>query len=247
MSERQKMNIAVIFAGGVGERMKTKALPKQFLDIYGKPIIIHTVEKFEFHPRVDAIVIVCVSGWEDYLNDLLHKYHIKKVSAIVEGGETGQLSIYNGIKKAAELYGKEDNVVLIHDGVRPLITEQTITDNIESVIAHGSAITTAIVKETMLVVDSDSNGIDYVTDRKKTRAARAPQSFWLKDIYDAHEEFLKNGIRDCIDSCTMMQEMGKKLFLVDGPDENIKITTASDYYSLRAVLEARENRQIYGL
>ncbi len=241
------MNIAVIFAGGVGERMHTKTLPKQFLELYGKPIIIHTIEKFELHPDVDAIIIVCVKGWSKYLRDLLKKYHIAKVKAVVEGGKTGQLSIYSGIKKAVELYGEDNNIVMIHDGVRPLITEKTISDNIDSVIRNGNAITTAMVKETVLVVDSSSNGIDYVTDRKKSRVARAPQSFWLKDIYEAHEIFLEKGIDNCIDSCTMMQDLGKKLYLVDGPDENIKITTVSDYYAMRAMLEAKENGQIYGI
>lgn len=240
------MNISVIFAGGVGERMHSKSLPKQFLEIYGKPIIIHTLEKFEDHPEVDAIIIVCVEGWENYLEDLLYKYRIEKVKAVITGGSTGQLSIYNGILKAVELFGIEKNIVMIHDGVRPLINQQIISDNIDSVKKHGSAITTAVVKETVLVVSPETSGIEYVTDRKNSRVARAPQSFWLKDIFEAHKNFLNRGITDCIDSCTMMQDLGKKLFLVDGPDENIKITTAGDYYSMRAMLEAKENGQIYG-
>ncbi len=240
------MNISVIFAGGVGERIHSKTLPKQFLEIYGKPIIIHTIERFEYHPEVDAIIIVCVEGWESYLNDLLYKNRIEKVKAIITGGSTGQLSIYNGILKAVELFGVEENVVMIHDGVRPLIDQQTISDNIENVKKYGSAITTAVVKETVLVVNPETSSVDHVTDRKNSRVARAPQSFWLKDIFEAHKEFLNRGITDCIDSCTMMQCLGRKLFLVDGPDENIKITTAGDYYSMRAMLEAKENGQIYG-
>lgn len=240
------MNIAVIFAGGVGSRMHSKQKPKQFLKMYNKPIIIHTIEYFENHPMVDAIALVCVSEWIDYCKSLLYKFRIEKVKSIVPGGETGQLSIYNGLKAAKEIAGDEKSIVLIHDGVRPLINEKVITDNIDSVIEHGSAITTAVVKETILVVDPETSTINYVPSRNNSRVARAPQSFWLDDILSAHEKMLARGITNCIDSCTMMQENGYNLHLVDGPGENIKITTPEDFYTMRAILEAKENAQIYG-
>ena len=156
------MNIAVIFAGGVGSRMHSKQKPKQFLEMYNKPIIIHTIEYFENHPMIDAIALVCVADWIDYCKSLLYKFRIDKVKAIVPGGETGQLSIYNGLKAAKEIAGDEKSIVLIHDGVRPLINDKVITDNINSVKEHGSAITTAVVKETILVVDPETSTIDYV-------------------------------------------------------------------------------------
>lgn len=240
------MNIAVIFAGGVGSRMHSREKPKQFLEMYNKPIIIYTIEHFEHHPMIDAIVVVCVEGWIDYCKSLLYKYRIEKVKDVVPGGATGQLSIYNGLKKAKELAGTEKSIVLIHDGVRPLINEKVITDNINSVRKNGSAITTAVVKETILVVNEGTSTIDYVPSRKNSRVARAPQSFWLDDILGAHEKTLQQGITDCIDSCTMMQQNGYNLFLVDGPGENIKITTPEDFYTMRAILEAKENAQIYG-
>ena len=134
----------------------------------------------------------------------------------------------------------------IHDGVRPLINEKVISDNIESVKKNGSAITCVQVKETVLVVLQDGS-IDYVPDRNNSRLARAPQSFYLKDILNVHESALSENIDYFIDSCTMMQHYGHKLFLVDGPQENIKITTPDDFYSMRAILEAKENAQIYGL
>lgn len=241
------MNIAVIFAGGVGSRMHSKEKPKQFLEMYAKPIIIHTIEHFENHEMIDAIVVVCIKEWIPYLKKLLYKFRIEKVKRIVPGGETGQLSIYNGLKAASEISPEENTIVLIHDGVRPLIDEKIITKNIESVKMHGSAITTAIVKETILVVNEDTATIDYVPSRKNSRVARAPQSFWLKDILQAHEQSLHEGEKNCIDSCTMMQRYGYSLFLVDGPGENIKITTPEDFYTMRAILEAKENAQIYGI
>lgn len=240
------MNIAVIFAGGAGSRMNSKEKPKQFLEMYNKPIIIHTIEYFENHPMIDAIAVVCIEDWIPYFEKLLFKYRIEKVKKVVPGGATGQLSIYNGLCAAKEIAGDEKSIVLIHDGVRPLITEQIITDNIESVKKNGSAITTAVVKETILVVNEGTSTIDYVPSRKNSRVARAPQSFWLDEILDAHNKALAEGMTDCIDSCTMMQKYDHDLFLVDGPGENIKITTPEDFYTMRAILEAKENAQIYG-
>ena len=232
------MNIAVIFAGGVGRRMHMNDLPKQFLEVYGKPVIIHTLEKFEEHPEIDAIVIACVKEWMPYMNELITKYHLKKVKSVVMGGETGQESIYNGLT-AAKAIAYEKAVVLIHDGVRPFINAEVISDNIRSVKEHGSAITTSKVTETILVVD-ETNLINEVPNRANSRLAKAPQSFWLDDILEAHEKARAEGRNDFIDSCTMMQNYGKKLHLVDGPVENIKVTTPQDIFTMRSVFEARE-------
>lgn len=240
------MNISLIFAGGVGSRMHSKERPKQFLEMYNKPIIIHTLEHFENHPLIDAIVVVCIESWIPYLNDLLYKYRIEKVKKVVPGGKTGQLSIFNGLTAAKDISGDERSIVLIHDGVRPLITEKLITDNIHSVENFGSAITTAKVKETILVVNESDSSIDYVPSRNNSRVAKAPQSFWLDDILSAHKRALLNGENEWIDSCTMMQKYGFKMHLIDGPSQNIKITTPEDFYTMRAILEAKENEQIYG-
>lgn len=240
------MNIAVIFAGGVGSRMHSKERPKQFLEMYNKPIIIHTLEYFQNHSMIDAIVVVCIDSWISYLKELLYKFRIEKVKAVVPGGETGQLSIFYGLKAAKKIAENKKTIVLIHDGVRPLITEKLITDNIESVKKYGSAITTAKVKETILVVDEKDSSIDYVPSRNNSRVAKAPQSFWLDDILATHEKALKKGETTWVDSCTMMQEYGFKMHLIDGPSQNIKITTPEDFYTMRAILEAKENEQIYG-
>lgn len=242
------MNIAVLFAGGVGSRMNSKDLPKQFLKMHGKPIIIHTLENFEEHAQIDAIVVACVESWIGYLEDLVNQYNLKKVKKIVPGGKTGQMSIYQGLCAAKEVANGEKSVVLIHDGVRPLINEALISNNIKSVKEHGSAITSVVVKETVLMVqEEDPNCIDYIPERKNTRLARAPQSFWLDEILEAQRTVIQEGRDDFIDSCSLMQYMGKKLYLIDGPMENIKITTPDDFYTMRALLDAREDSQIYGL
>ena len=238
------MNIAAIFAGGVGKRMHTKELPKQFLKIHDKPIIIRTLELFEENPEIDMIVIACVENWIGYLNKLISKYNLRKVQRIVKGGKSGQESIYNVLKAAEELGNRDKDIVLIHDGVRPLITQKTISDNITSVKKNGSAITSVKVKETVLIVDNDES-ITEVPDRAASRLARAPQSFYLDDILSAHEKAISENKFDFIDSCSMLQYYGKKLYLVDGPQENIKITTPDDFYTMRALLDAKENAQIY--
>lgn len=240
------MNIAVIFAGGTGTRMNSKEKPKQFLRMHDKPIIIHTLEKFQNNENIDAIVIACIKEWINYLSYLIDYYHISKVKKIVPGGETGQMSIYAGLNAAKEISYDNNAVVLIHDGVRPLINNDVINDNIESVIHNGLAITSVNVTETIMEVNDDKS-IRYIPDRTHSRLARAPQSFFLDEILSVHNKALSEGKKDFIDSCTLMSYYGKKMYLIDGPIENIKVTTPQDFYIMRAILDAQENSQIYGL
>lgn len=238
------MNIAIIFAGGTGTRMNSKTRPKQFLLVHGKPIIVHTIELFEHHPEIDAIIVSCIEDWIPYMEEMKYRYRLDKIAKIVPGGRTGQLSIYNGLSAAEELFGnKEDNIVLIHDGVRPLINEQTISDNIDSVKHFNSAVTCTVAKETLILVDDD-DVVSKVPDRDRSRLAKAPQSFWLKDIINAHKRALADGKNDFIDSCTMMRHYGHSLKVVIGPYENIKITTPDDFYTFRTLYDVRENNQL---
>ena len=240
------MNIGVIFAGGVGSRMRSKERPKQFLEIHGKPIIVHTISHFEMNNMIDAIVVVCVADWIDYFNELVYQYRLKKVMKVVPGGNSGQMSIYNGLVAANEISNGEPSIVLIHDGVRPMINSDLLTINIETVKKYGNCITGALVKETIAEVLNDGTVVS-VTDRSRSRVARAPQSFWLADIFDAHQKSLASDKLDFIDSCSMMRYYGMKLHMIDGPDENIKITTPGDFYMMRSILQLREDEQIYGL
>ncbi len=240
------MNIAVIFAGGIGSRMRTQGTPKQFLEVDGKPIIIHTLEKFEKNDNIDAIVISCIKDWIDYCNKIIDKYKITKVKKIVPGGSTGQESIYNGLNAAKEISSGENDIVLIHDGVRPIINNQLINDNINSVKEFGSAITCAECKETVVIVD-ENNYIDNATARSKSRLAKAPQSFYLNDILEVHNRAIKDGNTNVIDSCTLMKMYNKKLHIVYCGSENIKITTPDDYYAFKAIIQAEESSKIFGI
>ena len=146
------MNIAVVFAGGTGQRMNSRTKPKQFLELHGKPILVYVLEHFQKHDRIDGIVVVCVEDWLNYFQDLIERFRLTKVAAVVPGGDSGQSSIFNGLSKAEELYEK-DSIVLIHDGVRPLINEKTITDAISCAEEYGSAITVSQAIETVTVKD----------------------------------------------------------------------------------------------
>lgn len=238
------MNIAVIFAGGIGSRMHTKSRPKQFLELNGKPIIIYTLELFDNHPQIDAIVVACIEAWIPFLEKMLKKFEINKVVRIVPGGTTGQLSIYNGLTSAKDHAGPGKHFVLIHDGVRPLITEETITDNINKLKECGSCITCIRASETFIVLN-ENDSIE-IPDRSQSMIARAPQSFILEDILAAHNKALSENRTDFIDSCTLMKHYGYKLGIIEGPTENIKITTPSDFFTFRAMVQVHENQQIFG-
>ena len=239
------MNIAAIFAGGSGVRMHTKSRPKQFLELNGKPIIIYTLELFDNHPQVDAIVVACIDSWIPFLKKMIRKFEITKVIEIVPGGETGQDSIYNALQAAERAADGKDATVMIHDGVRPLITEQTITDNINTVEEFGSCITCVPATETFVV--SQADGSLEIPSRANSLIARAPQSFHLSDIITAHRRAISEGMHNFIDSCTMMSHYGYTLKTIIGPMENIKITTPTDFFIFRAMVEVHENQQIFGL
>ncbi|MBR1494040.1 MAG: 2-C-methyl-D-erythritol 4-phosphate cytidylyltransferase [Acidaminococcaceae bacterium] len=240
------MNAALIFAGGAGQRMNTRTKPKQFLELHGKPILIHTIDIFELHPEVDAIVVVCLEQWIPYARRLMRHYQIEKVQWIVPGGETGQQSIRSGLDALESAGLPGDTLVLIHDGVRPLIDFDTISRNIACAKEYGNAITVTPAVETIIDV-TPQDEVHNIMDRSICRLARAPQTFRLADILDAHRRAVRDGNMNMIDSAMLMSRYGAKLHIVEGPVENIKITTPSDFYIFRAIFEARENSQIWGI
>ncbi len=238
------MNIALIFAGGTGQRMNTKTKPKQFLELHGKPILVYTLEQFQKHDEIDAIILVMLESWIDYSRTLIEQYHLTKVTAIVPGGSTGQESIYNGVKTASELFPME-SVILIHDGVRPLVDGETISSNIACVKQNGSAITVSPAIETT-VIKNEQGMVGDIIERSRCQLAKAPQSFFLHDLWNAHCKAIDDGNLNFIDSACLMRHYGYPLYTIEGSPENIKITTPSDFYTFRALEDARENSQIFG-
>lgn len=238
------MNYVVIFAGGTGQRMGESAVPKQFLIANSKPIIVHTIEHFEKCDSIDRIVVVCLESYIDYMKSLATEWGLKKVVDVISGGNNGQQSIYFGLKHIATRFGiHDDDIVLIHDGVRPLIDNKLIVDNIKCVKEYGNAVTVCKATETVVLLNEQCV-VDRVLDRTFCNIAKAPQSFYLKDIYGCHEKAISEGKNDFIDSAAMVQYYGHEIHTVVGSVQNIKITTPLDYFLFKAILDAKESEQI---
>lgn len=235
-------NIAVIFAGGVGARMQRGTRPKQFLEIHGRPVIVHTLEIFQRHPEIDGIAVSILPEYRSYFERLVTRYELDKVQWIVDGGATGQESRHNALNAVASKQDPE-TIVLIHDGVRPLIDADLISKNIHAVQTHGTAITCTKVTETVVV--GEGEGIDKVIPRDPLWAAQAPQSFRLTEILGVYDQAVADGENDSIDSCTLMRHYGHDLQRVEGPRTNIKITTAPDYYICRTFMTLIEDREAF--
>lgn len=238
------MNNVLIFAGGSGSRINSRARPKQFLHFYGKELIIHTIENFQNHNEIDNIVIVCIKEWISYLEKILVKFGIDKVSKIVPGGSTGQESIYNGLFAIKENSGKDD-IVLVHDGVRPFVNENLISNCIKMVKEKGSAITVTPAIETIVTLENGK--IETITDRSTCYHAKAPQCFYVDNLYSAHQKAREDGNLNMIDSASLMKYYGHELYTIQGDPDNIKITTPADFYTFKALYEVRENQQIFGI
>ena len=242
------MNISIIFAGGIGQRLNNgeNSTPKQFLKINDKPIIIRTLELFQTHKNIDKIYISIHPDYYEYMQELVKYYYITKTAGIVNGGKTGQESIYNALK-LAQKENPQDSIVLIHDGVRPNITEEVITKNIECTKKNGNAITCTSCFETILISENGINP-EHVPYRKDTYAAQAPQTFHLGEVIEAHEITRKTNpnYTDIVDTCTLYKTLNKKTFMVKGNRGNIKITTIEDLYILRALIRYKEDLEAFG-
>ncbi|MEI7028316.1 IspD/TarI family cytidylyltransferase [Paenibacillus sp. y28] len=238
------MITALIFAGGTGQRMNSASKPKQFLELHGKPIIIYTIEHFEWHPEIDNIIVVCLESWIKELKRFLKLYDIRKVSKIIAGGISGDKSIYNGLKAMRGTHASDD-IVLIHDGVRPLINENLISENIATAKRCGNAITCEATFES-IIQSSNGNEIDNIPKRSEMFVAKAPQTFRYGDIWDLYQQAENDG-HTPLDSAHLCSLYGVKLHIVRSTPNNIKITAPQDYYIFRALHEAMENRQILGV
>ena len=247
--ERVK-NIAIIFAGGVGSRMGAD-IPKQFMKVYGKEIIIHTLERFQYNDNIDLIYVGCIEEYIHELEELVQKYNITKIpmGGIIPGGTSGQDTIYKVLKRARE-DNNGDSICLIHDGVRPLINDDVINNNINSVLEYDSAVTVTKAFETP-ILSLDGEEVSEVLQRSLVYTAQAPQSFRLDNILDAHEKIraTKEGYNNpkIVDSCSLMKECGNTVHIVEGNRGNIKVTTLDDYIALLGNLEIEDYYQVFKL
>jgi 2-C-methyl-D-erythritol 4-phosphate cytidylyltransferase len=235
------VNIALILAGGTGNRMNARSKPKQFLELHGKPILFYTLDFFESHREIDGIVIVCIKDWMNNLEQMLSETHYKKVMKIVEGGPTGHESIYNGLRYLSRICLEQD-IVLIHDGVRPLISEELITENIQKAKLFEAVITAETVTESV-IESSDNETIQRMPNRNEVFIAKAPQTFRFGLIWKYHQLAKEQGCLG-IDSAHLLNMFGVEMHIVKSTPNNIKITAPMDYYIFRALYEMMENQQI---
>ena len=231
-------NIALLIAGGSGNRMH-QDIPKQFITVNERPVIVYTLEAFEKHPEIDAIAVVCIAGWEQVLLAYAKQFNITKLQYVVPGGKNGQDSIRNGVYELERHFDSED-IVLIHDAIRPMVSAEIISDCIRVAKLRGNAITVIPCAEAMLETqDGESSTGSYPRDRLKR--TQTPQAFHIGQICDLHRRALEAGITNSVASCTLMIEMGEKVYFSAGSEKNIKLTTVEDIDIFKALLMARRS------
>ena len=228
------MNIALIIAGGRGMRMGQE-IPKQFLTVADKPVIAYTLEAFQKHPDVDVIAVVCVEGWDSILAAYARQYGITKLKHIIPGGENGQGSIRNGVFELEKHYSPDD-LVLVHDAIRPMVSQDIISGCIATAREHGSAIVTIPCQEAMLETE-DQISTHSAYPREKLKRTQTPQGFALGRLADAHRRALERGITNSVASCTLMVELGETIYFCAGSEKNIKLTTPDDMEIFKALLQ----------
>ena len=232
------MTIALIIAGGVGNRMG-QDIPKQFLTVNEKPVIMYTLEAFQNHPQIDVIAVVCLQGWETVLQSYANQFNITKLKHIIPGGDCGQASIRNGVYELEKHYSKDD-LVLIHDAIRPMVSAEIISDCISKTLQFGNAITCIPCAEAMLQTeDSKVSCGSYPRDRLKR--TQTPQGFKIGEICQLHRDALQAGITNSVASCTLMIEMGKQVHFSAGSEKNIKLTTVEDIDIFKALLASKRS------
>ena len=234
------MTYAIVLAGGSGHRMG-QDIPKQFINVYDKPILIYTLESFQNHPMIDEIVVVCIDGWHDVLRAYAKQYAITKLKLIISGGESGQESIRNGVY-ALEGKATEDDVIVIHDGVRPLVEDFVLSDVINIAKEKGNAVTSMPYNEQIFVASKDNISTEQYVPRELLRRVSTPQAYKFGLLDRAYQEAFekKIGIYGSSYTNTMMVDLGYTLNFATGSDKNIKLTTKDNLDIFRSYLKVKE-------
>lgn len=232
------MAIALITAGGMGTRISQSTTPKQFMPICGMPAIVHTLKTFQNHPEIDTICIACLDGWQDEMHSYIKKHDISKLKHIVDGGTTNQESIFNCLTELKKHYD-DNEIVLIHDGVRILVSDRIISDCIKTTREHGNAIAFIPATEAVLV-STDNKTANQSIPRDNLKRTQTPHGFKLGDIYNAHQTANQMGISNTVAGCTLMIELGQPVHLYPGAERNLKITTDEDIHIARTFLKEQQ-------
>lgn len=235
------MNVALIIAGGMGARMK-QSIPKQFLSVFNKPVIIYTLEAFQRCGKIDAIVVVSIAGWETMIWAYAEQFGITKLKSIVVGGSCGQESIYHGICEIQKNYSCED-MVLVHDAIRPMVSGEIIEDCIRVAEQKGNAVAIVPCQEAMLETENQESTISSYP-RERLKRTQTPQGFYLKDLLAMHKEAGKRGICNSVATCTLAVELGRTVFFSKGSEKNVKLTTVDDLDIFKALLQEKKEEWI---
>jgi 2-C-methyl-D-erythritol 4-phosphate cytidylyltransferase len=232
------MNIALIIAGGIGARMN-QDIPKQFLNVDDKPVVIYTLETFQRHPEIHEIAVVCIEGWHEVLKAYAKQFNIGKLTTIVTGGNTGQESIKNGIT-ALKANHSENDFIMIHDAIRPMISQEIISDSLVKCKLYGSAVAVVPCAEAMFITDDKIKSNETI-ERSKLIRTQTPQTFSLGKLLWAHKEAEKLGLNNSIASCSLMVELGETIYFSLGSEKNIKLTTMADIEIFKALLSQKKS------
>lgn len=235
------MNIAIIIAGGSGKRMG-KDIPKQFINVFDKPVLVYTLENFQKHPQIDAIELVCIQGWEDVAKAYAKQYGITKLKWIVKGGNTGQESIRNGVYNLENICS-DDDTIIIHDGIRPLVDSAVLSDVIVKCKQYGNAVTSLPYNEQIFLIDNEISTVKYIP-RETLRRVSTPQAYKFSKLDWAYHKAFKEeiGIYGSSYTNTMMVELGERLYFAEGSERNIKLTTQEDLQLFKAYILSEKNR-----
>lgn len=237
MKKRERKQIALITASGIGARMG-QDIPKQFINVYDKPVIIYTLECFEKHPEIDAIVVVCLKGWESILKAYAKQFNITKLVSIVNGGETGFESIVNGTAEVKRLFN-DDDIVLVHDGIRPNLSSEIISNNLAICEKYGNAITMIPCREAMIYSEDGISGKKEIK-RDYLIRTQTPQSFIVGELSKMHKQAKEKGITNTIAMVTLLTDLGMTAYFSPGSEKNIKLTTLDDIEIFKALLNSRK-------
>lgn len=227
------MNIALILAGGCGSRTE-QDIPKQFMNVYDKPLIIYTLENFERHPDIDGIAVVCLEGWHEVLKAYARQYSITKLKWVLDGGADGQESTHKGIAALRDVCDNDD-VILVHDAIRPFITEEVITDAIARCRRKGSGLSAVRCQETIVRTDDGKSGSEGIS-RQEIMRVQTPQAYKYGKALWAYEEADKRGIQGEVYINTLMLRLGETVYFSKGTEKNVKITTIDDLEVFKALL-----------
>ena len=236
-------NIGLLIAGGAGNRMH-QDIPKQFITVNERPVIVYTLEAFEKHPEIDAIAVVCIAGWENVLWAYAKQFNITKLKYVVPGGENGHESIRNGVFELEKHYAATD-FVLVHDAIRPMVSSAVISDNIRVAREYGNAITVIPCAEAMIQTEDGLVSVGSYP-RDKLKRTQTPQAFKIGDICELHRKALKAGITNSVASVTLKIEMGEQVYFSTGSEKNIKLTTVEDIDIFKALLDAKRSDWLKG-